>query len=85
MSMALPRVTVKREVTKSITDIQKAIAEASKYKSKKKQQLTDPAHIQERMAELEQLMQEAADNLDFEKAIALRDEWHQLQKALIKQ
>ena len=75
--------TVKREVSKSITDIQKAIAQASESKrSKKKSAQYTPEQAQVRIVELEALMQNAAEELDFEKAIALRDEWIQLKKKL---
>lgn len=72
----VPR-TVKREVTKSISPLQKAIAMASKARKKSDIDRTDPI---ERIAELEQLMQEAAEKLDFETAIALREEWMELTK-----
>ena len=73
--------TVKREVTKSITDIQVAIAQASERKrSKKKVAEYSVAQAKARIVELEELMKEAAELLDFEKAIALRDEWIQLKK-----
>lgn len=75
--------TVKREVSKTITDIQKAIAQASESKrSKKKSAQYTPEQAQVRIIELEGLMQTAALELDFEKAIALRDEWIQLKKKL---
>lgn len=75
--------TVKREVSKSITDIQKAIAQASEQKrSKKKQLASSPEKAKARMIELEELMKVAARDLDFEKAIALRDEWMQLKKVV---
>lgn len=72
-------VTVKREVTKSISDIQKAIAAASKRTKKKPvaDVKIDPAV---RLKELEAAMQEAAENFDFEKAIALREQWFELKK-----
>ncbi len=72
-------VTVKRDVTKSITNIQKAIAQASAKKrgKKKKMNIKDRS---KQIVELEQQMQEAANNFDFEKAIALRDEWMRLKK-----
>lgn len=77
-------VSVKREVTKSITDLQKAIAQASESKaSKKKKALPDtPAAIEARLAEIEIEMSKAAEALDFEKAIALRDEWFALKKRM---
>ena len=65
--------TVKRDVVKSIVNIQKAILEASKYKKKadKKQKEQD---IKTLLVDLESKMHEAAENLDFEKAIALREQ-----------
>lgn len=77
-------VSVKREVTKSITDLQKAIAEASNYKAKKKKKALPetPQAIETRIAEIEVEMSQAAESLDFETAIALRDEWFTLKKKL---
>ncbi len=77
-------VSVKREVTKSITDLQKAIAQASAAKTKKKKKEAPKTlpEIETRIAEIEIEMSKAAEALDFEKAIALRDEWFSLQKAL---
>ncbi len=73
--------TVKREVTKSISNIQKAIAEASKYRTKKKKEraLSD----EEQSIYIEQLraeMFQAAESLEFEKAISLRNELQQFLK-----
>ncbi len=76
-------VSVKREVTKSIVNIQKLIAEASKSKSKKKREkaaIQNKENRQERILELETFMAQAAEKLDFETAIALRAEWQQLHK-----
>jgi excinuclease ABC subunit B len=73
--------TVKREVSKSIVNIQELIAKASKAKKSKNDQKEvvmsseDVAHA---LLELEKQMQEAAENLDFERAIALRGEWQRL-------
>jgi excinuclease ABC subunit B len=77
-------VSVKREVTKSITDLQKAISEASAYKAKKKKKPVPetPQEIEARIAEIEIEMSKAAESLDFEQAIALRDEWFMLKKRL---
>lgn len=71
--------TVKRDVVKSISDIQKAIAMASKSNAKRKKErvLSD----QEQSVYIEQLraeMFQAAENLEFEKAISLRDQLHEL-------
>jgi len=76
-------VSVKREVTKSITDLQKAIAQASTASKKKKKAVPQtPQEIEARIAEIEIEMTKAAEELDFEKAIALRDEWFMLKKNL---
>lgn len=74
--------TVKREVTKSISNIQTAIAAASKGKQKedKKKAKEQVVDVQARIVELEELMQKAAAAFDFEKAIALRAEWMKLKK-----
>jgi excinuclease ABC subunit B len=74
--------TVKREVVKSITNIQAAIAAASKGKRKKEAAPTTEKDILTRMVELETLMQAAADSFDFEKAIDLREEYLQLRGKL---
>ena len=77
--------TVKRDVVKSIVNIQELIAQASKSKKEKKVQKTAPAHPQDnatRIIQLEEQMKQAAERLDFETAIALRAEWQQLKKLL---
>jgi len=73
---------VKREVTKSISNIQKAIAAASKSSKKKAKEVTFESHqaMLLRVAELERQMQDAAEKFDFETAIRLRDEWLELKK-----
>ncbi len=73
--------TVKRDVFKSIVNIQELIAQASKSKKEKKAQKKTTLSREEiikRIAVLEQEMLSAAEKLDFEKAIALRTEWQQL-------
>lgn len=76
-------VSVQREVTKSITDLQKAIAQASAAKGKKKKVIPNTiTEIEVRIAEIEIQMTKAAESLDFEQAIALRDEWFNLKKRL---
>lgn len=71
--------SVKRDVTKSISNLQAAIALASKGKKAKKQfQTIEEAH--KRIALLEAEMLEAAHAFNFEKAIALRQEWFDLKK-----
>ncbi len=73
--------SVKRDVTKSIVNIQKAIAQASaKKRIKKKGTLKLQDDRQIRIMVLKKQMHEAAENLDFEKAIALRNELFDLKK-----
>lgn len=72
--------SVKRAVTKSITPLQEAIAKASKHK-KKEDAALQKLSVSEReklKADLEKQMVEAAEKLDFETAIALRDKWMKL-------
>lgn len=72
--------TVKRDVVKSIVNIQEAIAKASAAKrSKKKEREAEKDPIL-RIIELEKLMTIAADSMEFEKAIELRAEWMRLKK-----
>lgn len=66
--------TVKRDVVKSIANIQEAIAQASKHSAKKKKETLSAKQKELRINELQQEMMQAAENLDFEKAIALREE-----------
>lgn len=66
--------TVKREVVKSIANIQEAIAQASKQSSKKKKENLSPEQKELRIKELQQEMMQAAQDMDFEKAILLRQE-----------
>lgn len=73
-------VSVKRDVTKSITDLQQAIAQASKMSKKSKKVPQTPEAIEARIAQIEIEMNKAAESLDFEKAIALREEWFVLKK-----
>ena len=76
--------TVKRDVVKSIVNIQELIAQASKSKKEKTasaKALADKQTNQDsalRILQLEEQMQQAAERLDFETAIALRAEWQQL-------
>ena len=75
--------TVRREVTKSISPMQQAIAEASKRKAKtaeksaeqKEKAAESPDMLLRRIAILEKEMQDAAERFDFETAIKLREEW----------
>lgn len=72
--------TVRRDVTKSITDIQKAIAEASKKTKKKQIAAQTPAELHVHIIMLEAEMQRAAEALDFEKAIEIREQLLVLKK-----
>lgn len=72
--------TVKREVVKSIANIQKAIAQASKGKKKKAD--NDPKKIITNIVDLETQMNEAAEKLNFELAIALRNQIEELKEKL---
>ncbi len=77
--------TVKRDVTKSISNLQKLIAEASKRGNKRrsdKRVRAKAKDIEAYLIELEKQMAEAAEKLDFETAIALREEWMELKKEL---
>lgn len=77
-------VTVQREVSKSISKIQEAIALSSKSNKKKKvNKIDSDIDILDNITKLEKLMQEAADNFDFEKAIELRQKWFEI-KSLLK-
>lgn len=69
--------TVTREVKASISSMQKAIMQASKHKPKDGKPVASLSREETaaRIIMLEQEMQKAAENLDFEKAIALRNEW----------
>ncbi len=77
--------TVKRAVVKSIVNIQYLIAQASKTKKQKKAELEvlEKETVQDstaRIIQLEKQMTQAAEQLDFEKAIALRTEWQLLKR-----
>lgn len=78
--------TVRREVTKSISPIQKAIIEARKSKKATAQgaeKVTfSPEDIQQQIAELEVRMHAAAEQFKFEEAIALREQWIELKNIL---
>jgi excinuclease ABC subunit B len=77
-------VTVRRDVTKSIVNIQENIAKASKARKKRDGDATraKPEDIHTQLIALESEMRLAAENFDFERAIALREEWYQLKKKL---
>lgn len=75
--------SVQREVTKSISNLQQAIQDASgavKKKKKAEQKVLSIADKEARIIELENRMQAAAEKFDFETAIALRAEWRDLNK-----
>jgi excinuclease ABC subunit B len=75
--------TVRREVTKSISKLQQRIADASKAgkKCKEKIEIKSKAEAELLIEQLEQDMKVAAEELDFEKAIAIRDQLLQVRKA----
>jgi excinuclease ABC subunit B len=76
--------TVQREVTKTISNLQEAISEASKNKKKKPVATTSDKPVTDmhtQLVELESAMRVAAEELDFERAIALREEWYKLKKS----
>lgn len=78
-------VTVTREVTKSITNLQDAIAKASARKRAGKQQAdATPQALDKQLRVVEQAMHEAARAYDFERAIALRNEFLALKQAIDK-
>lgn len=72
--------TVRREVGKTITNLQAAIARASESKKGKKK--LSHKELLARMVVVEETMRKAADDLDFEQAIMLRREFMDLQKEL---
>jgi len=73
--------SVIREVVKSISPMQQAIARASKMKvSSEKKNALSPQEANKRIVELEQEMLAAAERFDFETAIRLREEWMRLKK-----
>jgi excinuclease ABC subunit B len=77
----IPR-TVVRTVTKSISPLQQAIARASKVVPIKKRALLtmSSADLDQRIVELKDAMQQAAEQHDYNLAIHLRDEWFILTK-----
>ena len=76
--------TVVREVTASISSLSADIAKGSKVlqKQKKKEEKLSQQQMQDKITQLEIAMQQAAQKLDFETAIALRQEWLDLQKTI---
>ncbi|MFH0898122.1 MAG: excinuclease ABC subunit UvrB [bacterium] len=76
--------SVKREVTKSISRLQKSIMEASKLgKGTKRIKPKNAEDAKILILQLEEEMQLAAENLDFEKAIEARDKILALQKQFL--
>jgi excinuclease ABC subunit B len=76
-------VTVRRDVTKSISKLQEAVAQASERKrSKKKREALSVDDKARERAVIEKAMQKAAKELDFEKAIALREQWLELENKI---
>ena len=78
---------VEREVTKSISKLQEKIAQASKLGNKKKkikitEKLKNKKDVQILIEQFEIEMRQSAEDLDFEKAIELRDKILQLSKLL---
>lgn len=77
--------SVKREVTKSISQLQQGIMDASKNTGKTKRIKPKNADdAQQLIAQLQEEMKLAAENLDFEKAIETRDKILALQKQFLK-
>lgn len=76
--------TVQREVTKSISKLQEDIMKASGSGKKKTKhiKIRDEADARAVIAQLEDEMCQAAENLSFEKAIELRDKILELQKII---
>lgn len=75
-------VSVQREVTKSISALQAAIAQASSSNRRKKKTEEHSQDIRKTIIELEVAMQQAASEFDFEKAIMLREQWRKLQNKI---
>lgn len=76
-------VTVRRDVVKSISGLQEAIGNASKANKKSKKETEKPielGNIHNQIIVLEADMAQAAENLDFERAIELREKLLALQK-----
>lgn len=76
--------TVIRDVTTSISSLSADIAKSSKYlqKQAKKEVKLSVQEMQAKIIELEFAMQQAATKLDFETAIALRQQWQLLKSKL---
>ena len=78
--------TVSRDVVKSISKLQQNIMNASKSKGKIKKNKTkkDVEAFEDEVRELESNMKNAAENLNFDKAILYRDRILLIQKELLK-
>ena len=76
--------SVKREVTKSISNLQQAIKDASRNKPKSKKESQD-RKVSTVIESLKEEMRKAAANLNFERAIELRNEILKLQDELSKE
>lgn len=74
--------SVSREVIKSIIKIEDLAVVKQRARQDKPALTASQAHVQ--LVDLEARMQEAAERLDFETAIALREEWFALQKKIQK-
>ncbi len=72
--------SVKRKVTKSISKLQQAVMAASKIKKKIKS--GDKKKLELKIIDLEKDMHKAAENFEFDKAIALREEWLDIKSQL---
>lgn len=79
----VPR-SAQRSASKGISNIQEAIAAASKSKKAKRAEVKEQseADMLKALANLEVEMQRAAESLNFEKAIQLRAEWRELKEML---
>ncbi|MFC1894462.1 excinuclease ABC subunit UvrB [Candidatus Dependentiae bacterium] len=77
--------TVQREVTKSISNLQQKISDASKSckkRSRLKVDVKDKKELEVLIEQLEIDMRQAAQDLDFEKSISLRDQLIKLRKLI---
>lgn len=81
----VPR-SASREVTKAISPLQKAILAAqkttAKERKKEEKKIVPTKEMLARIEQLEMQMDQAAQALDFEKAIALRQEWRELKSQI---
>ena len=75
-------VTVTREVLKSITPLAQIKKSSEKLAKSRKKSPAQQKQVTQRIIELERAMQEAAEKLDFETAIKLREEWRVLSQEI---